>query len=120
MDEQREVEIPYSWLDTSAMQVGFRLPNVQWRLYLLSEDKLHALEQGSNSPSLGLLGLFGGIAFSTLTTIKTVELTAYLTAWFVGALVASTGLTVILAIQAFREWRSMKRLIAGVREQHTP
>jgi len=101
------------------MRVGVQLPNVRLRLYGLSEDKLRALEQGSDSPSLGLLGLFGGIAFSALTTIKTVELTDYLTAWFVGSFVASAGLSLILALQAIRERRVRKRLFAEIREQHS-
>jgi hypothetical protein len=100
------------------MQVGVRLPSVQWRLYGLNEDQLQALERGSNSPSLGLLGLFGGIAFSAVTTIFTVDLTDRAVAWFVGALVASAGLSLFLAIQSVREWRAMKQLIALVREQH--
>ena len=75
MDEDQSMAKPsYSWADTSGMQVSVRYPEVQWRLYALNEDQLANLEKGSDSVSLGLLGLFGGIAFSALTTILTVEL----------------------------------------------
>lgn len=117
-DDQHRAESSFAMLDTSGMRVRVRLPNVQWRLYGLSEDQLHALDRGSNSPSLGLLGLFGGIAFSAVTTIYTVDLADRAIAWFVGALVASVGLSMFLAIQSVREWRAMKRVIAQVREQH--
>jgi hypothetical protein len=91
---------------------------VQWRLYALNEDQLANLEKGSDSVSLGLLGLFGGIAFSALTTAMTVDLPDRTLGVFVGILVGSTGLSLWFAYQAWRDRRSMRNLMARVREQH--
>jgi hypothetical protein len=117
-DEQGAPVRPYAWLDTSGLQVGVRLPNVQWRLYVLNEDQLAELEKGANSLSLGLLGLFGGIAFSALTTIATVDLSERAFGAFMGTFVGSAGLSLWFSYQTWREIRSLRALTARVREQH--
>jgi len=100
------------------MQLRVQLPNVRWGSYLLHEEQLANLEKGANSVSLGLLGLFGGIAFSTLTTIATVDLPDRTLAVFVGCLVGSAGPSLWFAYQAWQEVRSMRRLTARIRGQH--
>jgi hypothetical protein len=117
-DEQRQLVIPFAGPEGKGPRMTIEWPHVRMRLFELNEDQLQGLKQGANSASLGLLGLFGGIAFSAITTIATVELTDRATAWFVGCLVASAGLTVFFSFQAIREHRNTQSLIARIQEQH--
>jgi hypothetical protein len=119
-DEQSISKPPYNWPTASGLQVGVRYPEprVEWRIYALNEDQLANLEKGSDSISLGLLGLFGGIAFSALTTVLTVELSDRAIGIFAGFLVASTGLSLWFAYQAWRDRKAMQALMARIREQH--
>lgn len=119
MDEDQSIaRPPYAWPNNSGMQVSVRYPEVQWRLYALNESDLANLEKGSDSISLGLLGLFGGVAFSALTTIWTVDLPDRTLGVFVGFLVGSLGLSAWFASRAWQDRKSMQKLVAGIREQH--
>jgi hypothetical protein len=83
-DERNRLEIPFAGQNEPGPSLTVEWPHVRLRLFGLNEEQLQGLKQGTNSASLGLLGLFGGIAFSALTTIARVELTDRATAWFVG------------------------------------
>jgi hypothetical protein len=119
-EEQSVVKPSYAWPDPSGMRVGVRypVPDVQWRMYALNEDQLANLERGGESFSLGLLGLSGGVAFSALTTLLTVELSDRNLAVFVGFGVSSFILSMWFALQVRRDRKSMHELMARIREQH--
>lgn len=117
-EEQRAIEPQYSFIDPSGMRVGVQLPNVKLRLYGLSEDQLQALETGGSSVSLGMLGLFGGVAFSALTTIATVELSDRAYMGFLGTCVASTGISFLSTALWWKERTSIRALTARIRQQH--
>ena len=119
-DEHRTIEPQYSFLDPSGMRVGVQLPNVRLRLYGLSEDQLASLEKEASSASLGFLGLTGGIAFSALTTIMTVDLPDRTLGVFWAFLVGTAGLSLWFAYQWRREKQSIDALLARIREQHRP
>lgn len=116
--EQSMARPPYVWPDRSAELVDVRYPQVEWRLYALNEDQLTRLEQGANSASLGFLGLTGGVAFSDLTTIMTVDLPDRELAVFWAFFVSTTILSIWFAYQWRRDKKSMTDLLARIREQH--
>lgn len=117
-EERNRLDIPFAGQNEPGPSLTVEWPHVRLRLFGLNEEQLQGLKQGANSASLGLLGPFGGIAFSALTTIVTVELTERATAWFVGFLVASTGLSIFFSHQTWHENRRTRDLIARIQEQH--
>jgi hypothetical protein len=119
-DDQSVTRPPYVWPDRSTDFVDVRYPQVEWRLYALNEDQLTSLERGASSASLGFLGLTGGIAFSALTTIMTVDLPDRTLAVFWAFLVATTVLSLWFAYQWRRDKKSMDTLTTRIREQHGP
>jgi len=117
-DEQSMARPPYVWPDRSAELVDVRYPQVEWRLYALNEDQLSRLEQGASSASLGFLGLTGGIAFSALTTIMTVDLPERTLGIFWAFLVSTAGLSMWFTYQWRRDKKATEALLARIREQH--
>ena len=118
MDERRGTDISPPRRGGAGLRLTIQWPHVQWRFYEISEDQLVSLENGANSVSLGLLGLFAGVGFSALTTLMTVDLTDRTVGVFWGFCVASFGLSLWFAYQSWRDRTTMRHLTERIREQH--